>query len=153
MCTKTTKQNGVKFSTHRVLLSGVSELAYEWGSKTKTGGQRTWILTKNLYFEAILVKFQQKWVGSFPPAPLYPTPLTLIDQKQKVIFFSWCLTFWLIFDKLFQFSRTWITCFFFIFLWITMIQFISLSFVLPRKVKKIKVSLLCSYIKCIELCI
>ena len=36
------------------------ELVYKWEGKTKSGGQRTGILSKKLYFEAILGKFQQR---------------------------------------------------------------------------------------------
>jgi len=42
------------------------------GTCLRVGGQSTGILRKNPYFEAILVKFQQKW-GAV--APLFPTPL------------------------------------------------------------------------------
>ena len=81
---------------------------------------------------------------------VFNTPCTnLIEQKQKVIFFFLVLD---ILDDFWQIISVFqdLNYLFFIFLWITMIQFISLSFVLPRKVKKIKVSLLCSYcsIKC-----
>jgi len=39
------------------------------GGKTKGGGQRTGTLMKTPYFEAILVKFQEKWRGSCPTLP------------------------------------------------------------------------------------
>ena len=52
------------------------ELAYEWEGKTKEGegkgGKEKESLRKNLDFEAILVKFQQKWGV---PSPKFPTPL------------------------------------------------------------------------------
>ena len=52
------------------------ELAYEWEGKTKVGegkgGKEQESLKKNLDFEAILVKFRQKWGGS---SPLFPTSL------------------------------------------------------------------------------
>ena len=34
----------------------------------------TLILKKNLYFEAILMKFQKKWGAVAPPAPLFQHP-------------------------------------------------------------------------------
>ena len=41
------------------------------------GGQRTGILSKKLYFEVILVKFQQQW-GQLPF--LFATPLTYVSM-------------------------------------------------------------------------
>ena len=38
-------------------VAGLLELAYKWGARSKVGGQKEGILSKNLYFEGILVKF------------------------------------------------------------------------------------------------
>ena len=57
------------------------------GGKIKSGGggQRTGFLRKNLYFEVILVKFEQKWGGQLPtPAPLFPTPLQRVGGQPIV---------------------------------------------------------------------
>ena len=39
------------------LFSGLLELTYKWGGKVQSGGQREGILSKNVHFEGILVKF------------------------------------------------------------------------------------------------
>ena len=64
------------------------ELAYEWGGKIKSGGQKTWILRETPYLEAILPNFQEKWGAVDPPAPLVPTPLFLLNHnRSNVILF------------------------------------------------------------------
>ena len=45
------------------------------GARSKVGGgQSTGIFSKKLYFEAILVKFKQKWGAVAPPAPWFQQP-------------------------------------------------------------------------------
>ena len=39
------------------------------GGNVQSGGQKEGILSKNLYFEGILLKFQQKWGDSPPQVP------------------------------------------------------------------------------------
>ena len=41
----------------RLDLTGLLELAYKWGGKVQSGGQREGILSKNLHFDGILMKF------------------------------------------------------------------------------------------------
>ena len=46
------------------------------GTCPQVGGKRTGILRENVYFEAIFMKFQQKWGGSCPPVSNTPVKLT-----------------------------------------------------------------------------
>ena len=57
------------FLSKTYTMQGCWNLSTSGEARPKVGGQRRGILRKNLCFEAILVKFQQKWEGSCPPCP------------------------------------------------------------------------------------
>ena len=49
------KRNKISVHTY----TGMSELAYEWGGKTKSGGAKNMIFKENPLFWNILVKFEE----------------------------------------------------------------------------------------------
>ena len=55
--------------TIHITLTGLLQLFYKWEARSKVGGKKKEISRKNLYFEGILVIFQQKWGGSCLPCP------------------------------------------------------------------------------------